>query len=138
MVRSTLPPHTSRSIEAEAAGEKEDVGGGENGGEFNTTVGAEKPAEQSDIKRCARYRRSRRPPGPGDRVRPPLPLSRCGRRLTEIMWLMPMMIGQAIHGNADDPPVPVGPVKAYDLDSKDEQDDKDECAPAAARLYARI
>ena len=48
------------------------------------------------------------------------------KRLTELMWLMPMLIGNAVHGNADNPPVPMGPMAAYDLDSADEQQDKDE------------
>ena len=48
------------------------------------------------------------------------------RRLAELMWLMPMLIGNAVHGNADNPPVPMGPMAAYDLDSADEQQDKDE------------
>jgi len=48
------------------------------------------------------------------------------KRLTEIMWLMPMLIGNAIHGNADDPPMPMGPIGAYDLDSADAQEERDE------------
>ena len=48
------------------------------------------------------------------------------KRLTELMWLMPMLIGNAVHGNADNPPVPMGPMGAYDLDSADEQQDRDE------------
>ena len=47
-------------------------------------------------------------------------------RVAELMWLMPMLIGNAVHGNADDPPLPMGPMAAYDLDSADVQQDKDE------------
>ena len=46
--------------------------------------------------------------------------------LTELMWLMPMLISNAVHGNADNPPVPMGPMGAYDLDSADEQQDRNE------------
>lgn len=57
------------------------------------------------------------------------------KRLTELMWLMPMLIGQAVHGNADDPPVPLGPVGAYDLNSADAQEDADELGQ---RIIARV
>ena len=50
------------------------------------------------------------------------------------MWLMPMLIGNAVHGNADNPPVPMGPMAAYDLDSADEQQDRDE---AGQRVVAK-
>ena len=69
---------------------------------------------------------------PKDRPAPPanpdLDTSDAGqiKRLTELMWLMPMLIGNAVHGNTDNPPVPMGPMAAYDLDSADEQQDKDE------------
>ena len=69
---------------------------------------------------------------PKDRPAPPanpdLDTSDAGqiKRLTELMWLMPMLIGNAVHGNTDNPPVPMGPVAAYDLDSADEQQDRDE------------
>ena len=56
------------------------------------------------------------------------------KRLAELMWLMPMLIGNAVHGNADNPPVPMGPMAAYDLDSADEQQDKDE---AGQRFVAK-
>ena len=56
------------------------------------------------------------------------------KRLTELMWLMPMLIGNTVHGNADNPPVPMGPMAAYDLDSADEQQDKDE---AGQRVVAK-
>ena len=42
------------------------------------------------------------------------------------MWLMPMLIGKAVHGNTDSPPVPMGAMAAYDLDSADKQQDRDE------------
>jgi len=47
-------------------------------------------------------------------------------RVAELMWLMPMLIGNAVHGNADNPPLPMGPKAAYDLDSADVQQDTDE------------
>ena len=50
------------------------------------------------------------------------------------MWLMPILIGNAAHGNSDDPPVPMGPMAAYDLDSTDEQQDRDE---AGQRVVAQ-
>ena len=50
------------------------------------------------------------------------------------MWLMPILIGNAAHGNSDNPPVPMGPMAAYDLDSADEQQDRDE---AGQRVVAQ-
>jgi hypothetical protein len=77
---------------------------------------------------------------PKDRPAPPanpdLDTSDAGqiKRLAELMWLMPMLIGNAVHGNTDNPPVPMGPTAAYDLDSADEQQDKDE---AGQRVVAK-
>lgn len=73
---------------------------------------------------------------PSPPANPDLDTSDAGqiKRLTELMWLMPMLIGNAVHGNADNPPVPIGPVAAYDLDSADEQQDRDE---AGQRVVAK-
>ena len=58
------------------------------------------------------------------------------KKLTELMWLMPIMVGAAVHGNADNPPaMPMAKTKAYDLDSADAQSDKDELGQ---RVVARI
>lgn len=58
------------------------------------------------------------------------------KKLTELMWLMPIMVGAAVHGNADNPPaMPMAKTKAYDLDSADNQSDKDELGQ---RVVARI
>ena len=64
----------------------------------------------------------------------PNPNPNPNHRLTELMWLMPMLIGNAVHGNSDNPPVPMGPMAAYDLDSADEQQDRDE---AGQRVVAQ-
>merc|ERR1712167_411282 len=58
------------------------------------------------------------------------------KKLTELMWLMPIMVGAAVHGNADNPPaMPMAKTKAYDLDGADDQQDKDELGQ---RVVARI
>jgi hypothetical protein len=57
------------------------------------------------------------------------------RKLTELIWLLPILIGQNINGNLDNPCAPMGPTCAYDLDSADAQQDKDELGQ---RVISRI